>query len=501
MAQPAVPANEDRTDLLVIPPFWAKASINPPFLWESWIGQFFLAAGLKDNINPRDLVIEPTEVLDEPPPRPESIAEGEDAGAANARRQRDQAAIRRITELNIERRRKGPRISQNWFYHEAEARMKSRLFFALGNEGRRRFADSFPHMDNSNIPFREFHTGCETLFKFEREYTGERIKLYNTVFMLENDTFSSFYARLSAQVALCNWPNDQEKQTLKDLFIGRIRDVDVQQQLIKAKADLDGTLSSFQKLLPHNQHSSGIKVKQEPTCSIQSSRGKRNCPQNQNNRQTSQNNQSNKSCYFCGNPYSPDHRKSCPAREVTCNLCRKRGHFAKCCNLSKRRVNLVQENEDLAGPSVVCNFIDVDQGSEPEYGVLQMEFAVIINSIETLKSSGGQSRSLSIQLRSGYSFFYSRVDTGSPVLFLNKRTCDLLLQRNPSIEFRDITRYSIDTLYVDYNKKPIRLLGSIQIPISSSGWRVANAQFLISENRTRNLLSFDLQTQLKAETI
>ena len=220
------------------------------------------------------------------------MAEGEDAGAANARRQRDQAAIRRITQLNVERRRKGPRIGQNWFYHEAEARMKSRLFFALGNEGRRRFADSFSHTDISNIPFREFHTGCETLFKVEREFTVERIKLYNTVFMLENDTFSSFYARLSAQVALCNWPNDQEKETLKDLFIGRIRDVEVQQQPIKAKADLDvtfkfalecekgaSTSAQFQKLLPHNQHSTGIKVKQEPICSIQSSRGKRNYPQ------------------------------------------------------------------------------------------------------------------------------------------------------------------------------------------------------------------------------
>ena len=106
--------------------------------------------------------------------------------------------------------------------------------------------------------------------------------------MLENDTFSSFYARLSAQVALCNWPNDQEKETLKDLFIGRIRDVEVKQQLIKAKADLDGTFklalecekgastsAQFQKLFPHNQHSTGIKVKQEPTCSIQSSRGNR----------------------------------------------------------------------------------------------------------------------------------------------------------------------------------------------------------------------------------
>ena len=195
--------------------------------------------------------------------------------------------------------RTGPRISQNWFYHEAEARMKSRLFFALGNEGKRHFADSYPHTDISAIPFREFHNGCETLFKVKRDYTVERIKLYNTVFMLENDTFPSFYARLSAQVALCYWPNAQERETLKDLFIGRIRDVDVQQQLIKAKADLDDTFklalecekvastsAQSQKLLPHNQHPNAIEVKQEPTFSIQSSRGKRNYPQNQNNDKT-----------------------------------------------------------------------------------------------------------------------------------------------------------------------------------------------------------------------
>ena len=68
MAQPAVPVNEDRTDMLGISAFWAKASISPPFLWESWIGRFFLAAGLKDNVNPHDLLVEPNEVIDEPPP-------------------------------------------------------------------------------------------------------------------------------------------------------------------------------------------------------------------------------------------------------------------------------------------------------------------------------------------------------------------------------------------------------------------------------------------------
>ena len=37
-----------------------------------------------------------------------------------------------------------------------------------------------------------------------------------------------------------------------------------------------------------------------------------------------------------------------------------------------------------------------------------------------------------------------------------------MLQRNPSIEFRDITRHPKHTMYVGYNKRPICLLGSVR---------------------------------------
>ena len=189
MAQPAAAVNEDRTDLLGIPPFWAKPSINLPFLWKSLIDHFFLAVGLKDNVNPQDLLAEPAEIIDEPPPKPETVGTGKDAEEANARVLRDQAAVRRANEWNLERRRKGLRIIYNWFYHETEARLKSRLFFLLGNEGKRRFADSFPYIDISVTSFREFHTNRETLFKVKRDCTVERIKLYNTLFRLDNDIF------------------------------------------------------------------------------------------------------------------------------------------------------------------------------------------------------------------------------------------------------------------------------------------------------------------------
>ena len=72
MAQPAVPVNADRTDQLGIPPFWAKTSVKQAFIWETWVGQFFLAVSLKDIISPGEVLVAPAELVDEPYPKPEA---------------------------------------------------------------------------------------------------------------------------------------------------------------------------------------------------------------------------------------------------------------------------------------------------------------------------------------------------------------------------------------------------------------------------------------------
>ena len=121
------------------------------------------------------------------------------------------------------------------------------------------------------------------------------------------------------------------------------------------------------------------------------------------------------------------------------------GHFAKVCNTTRRRVNMVQNDEMSTDQE--CNLIDLNGDSEPECGVMAIE-VVQINNVELLKTAGGQPRSLSIQLRSGNSFFYSTI---------------------PNVKFKDIARHPLDVTYVDYNKKPIKLFGSLEIPITSKG--------------------------------
>ena len=71
-----------------------------------------------------------------------------------------------------------------------------------------------------------------------------------------------------------------------------------------------------------------------------------------------------KLCYFCGNPFSPEHCRSCPAREATCNACKKKGQFAKICNTTKRRVSVVQQDGQQLDQE--WGIVHVGDDSEPE---------------------------------------------------------------------------------------------------------------------------------------
>ena len=97
------------------------------------MGQFFLAISLKDNISLGEVLVATAELVEEPYPKPEAPGLDENGANIASRTPLNAAANRRIDEYNEERRRKGPHIGPNWYYHEAEARLKSKRFFSLGN--------------------------------------------------------------------------------------------------------------------------------------------------------------------------------------------------------------------------------------------------------------------------------------------------------------------------------------------------------------------------------
>ena len=93
-------------------------------------------------------------------------------------------------------------------------------------------------------------------------------------------------------------------------------------------------------------------------------------------------------------------------------------------------------------------------------------------------------------------FFKGTVDTGGPAFFVNKRTAEYIAKSVPSAVVLDEKECPIDMVYVNYNPKRNHLFGTLIVNVSSLGWNVKSAKFLISENRTLCLLELDLHSQL-----
>ena len=202
-----------------------------------------------------------------------------------------------------------------------------------------------------------------------------------------------------------------------------------------------------------------------------------------------------KLCYFCGNKFSANHKQSCPARNVTCRNCSKKGHFAKFGN-SKTVTNGEAESDETTEEN--CNFIISD--SESKIAVLTVEdvrpIVESVKKLEVISAATGKLRCLQILLRCNKTIFKVTVDTGSPASFVNKRTADYIVKSVPSAVVLSEKECPIDTVYVDYNRKRIELMGTLVVNVSSLGWSVKSAKTLISENRRRCMLGLDLHSQL-----
>ena len=119
MAQPAVPVSDDRIDLLGVPVFWHEPMSDPPSSWDSRIGQLNLAITQRERCGPRELLNPPGIIQDDRAPKPEAVGTTEDAASTANRIARDEAAVRRVEEINEERGAKSPRVAPGVFFYEA----------------------------------------------------------------------------------------------------------------------------------------------------------------------------------------------------------------------------------------------------------------------------------------------------------------------------------------------------------------------------------------------
>ena len=119
--------------------FWATANLDPPWQFKIWFELFLRAVTVKENVNPEVMLEDPKNILEEPPPRPETPRDGENEAATTAKNLRDKLATDPVMLENKERRTRGPRVGHNVYYNEVQKKLVSRLFLSLGTEGKKRF--------------------------------------------------------------------------------------------------------------------------------------------------------------------------------------------------------------------------------------------------------------------------------------------------------------------------------------------------------------------------
>ena len=368
MAQPAgsgFTAQDNRTDM-GIPVFWASANSDSPWNFETWFDQFLLAVTVKENVDPEVMLEEPKVVLEEPLPVPEPPVPNEDAPAVAEREARNKLARDRVALENEERVLRGPKVGHNVFYHEVGKRLTSRLFLALGAEGKKKFMQENSHTEISKLGFREIVRLAKISFEKPKCITYERYKLF-TRSHETNETLESFHAALTAQAAKAKL-GGLEEELVRDLFISRMRNVVLQDTLtfetispeevlkraIKFEQSKE-TTQAFQKSSTSTNNSglfsnSQKKIKQEPVMAIgNKGYNSKRQSENQNRRKQYENKNTpgskgdQKQCTRCGRVFGEGHLKNCPAMGNSCKNCNKPNHFAKMCR--SQQVNEIA-NED-----------------------------------------------------------------------------------------------------------------------------------------------------------
>ena len=125
--------------------FWTSASSDLPWNFKIWLDQFMLAVTVQESVNPDIYLEEPKEVIEEPVPRPETPGEHETVQATTDREARDRLRRDRVILENEERRERGPKVGHDVFYNEVQKRLTSRLFLALGIEGKKNLYKKSTH--------------------------------------------------------------------------------------------------------------------------------------------------------------------------------------------------------------------------------------------------------------------------------------------------------------------------------------------------------------------
>ena len=159
MAQP----NSNESNVRGILSFWQNHTVDPPIPWEEWSDLYQLAIIAKENIDIENL-FNPTERYHPPPPTLQYPPENESDAQKTSRIERNIREQKRFDDEEMASIKSETKKFNGMRLEEADKKLRSILYLALGNEGKKIFGQKFTRVKVLRISFKEFWEKLSTAF-------------------------------------------------------------------------------------------------------------------------------------------------------------------------------------------------------------------------------------------------------------------------------------------------------------------------------------------------
>ena len=196
-------------------------------------------------------------------------------------------------------------------------------------------------------------------------------------------------------------------------------------------------------------------------------------------------------CWRCGKGnFTSAHLNSCKGPETICTYCGLKGHFERCCNAKQKDKNgknaIGRRNDKRDGFAKRVQMVDQDESDTDEDTiVLKIDEEMGKKSAKPFYMEGFINRQP----------FKTMMDTGSPVTIFAVDEIRKIMKKDQL----HVRRMVDDKKYVDFNGKPLNILGYVFCELQVGNQYVRKARILVARQGVKSTIGREWLSSLKLE--
>ena len=371
---------------------------------------------------------------------------------------------------------------------QADRKTVSMLYLRLGNEGRRIVCSRNPHLKIDILTTAELWNIIEATFIRQRNITFVWYMILTTK-QSKRESIEHFFGKLKELSENCEL-GSQEDTLIRELFIANMQDPEIQRELLRENLEPAQALRLAINMELGQRNQLQI-TNSQPASHVNAVTSQRSFGQPSQRPQTSSfTRPSNQLCRNCGLIWSANHKDKCIARCKTCNNSGLQNHFSRVCRKPKSSSNKptrsnVNSVEDTSTDQTVNAIQNMNYNPQCESDYDSSDD----NMVASIASNSIQIEPKNTTLQIGKTQVGLLIDSGSVCSILTESLAAEIVDNSP------LRRCLMTTPHQElktFANEPINVMGMIQAPIASKGWRIEDAEFVVVRDGLKPLIGRDL---------